>query len=93
MEYIIGVILALLGGLFFYKKKADKAAVDSKLAEAKGKDSILEGEQFDLKEEIKKIDERLELIRKEREASNKENTKNLSLKEIRDRIKNGKKIR
>ena len=41
MEYLIGLIVLLFGGLFFYKKKADDASTEAKLAETKGRDKEL----------------------------------------------------
>lgn len=84
MEYILGIIAALIGGLFFYKKKADKVAIDAKLSESKGRDRELREQELDLKDAIAEIDANLEKIRKEREAKN---NRTKTLKEIRDELK------
>ena len=41
MEYIVGLLFAALGGIFFFKSKADKSAVEAKLAVLKAKDEEL----------------------------------------------------
>jgi len=88
MEIIIGIIVALFGGLIFYKKKADKSAVDAKLGETKGKDAVLEEAAAELKAQIAEIDNNLEKIRKDKEAE-RVKSKNLTLAERRERIKKG----
>jgi len=88
MEYIIGLIIILLGGIFHFKKKADNTAIDAKLAKTKGKDEALAQEQFDLEAAIKEIDDNLEKVRKDKEEANKKR-KNLTLVEIRDQIRKG----
>jgi hypothetical protein len=42
MEYIIAVIGALIGGVFFFKGKAEKNAAKAMMAETKAKDAELE---------------------------------------------------
>lgn len=80
MEYLIGIILALLGGLIFYKKKADNNAVDVKLAKTKGRDAELQVSQEEVESAIREIDSRIEEIKKEKKERDKDR-KNLSLKE------------
>lgn len=94
MEYLIGLIVILLGGIFHFKGKADEKAIDAKLASAKGKDSVLAEEEFDLKKAIAEIDANIEKAKKEREeAKSKERTENLTLSEIKARLKKGQGIR
>ena len=88
MEIIAGIIVALLGGLFFFKKKADKAAVDSKLAETRGRDQELEISENELEAAIAEIDENLTKIKEERDKRRNED-RNMTLAERRARIKKG----
>ncbi len=88
MEYLIGVLVALLGGIFYYKKKADDAIVDSKLAETKGKDEVLKQRQEELKSAIKEIDDNIKKMNENREVEKKKND-NLTLAELRDKIRKG----
>lgn len=88
MEYIIGLILALVGGLLFYKRKSEKAEIDSKLSETKGKDSILKENQADVEKAISDLDAGIEKMKAEREAQRIKD-ENMTLKERADRIKKG----
>lgn len=88
MEYIIGLLVALLGGLFYYKRKYDDAAVEGRLAKRKGQDKVLAEEQKDVEDAIKIIDEAVEKLREKRKAD-REKDRNLTLKERADRIKKG----
>lgn len=90
MEIIIGIIMALVGGLFFYKKKADKAAVDGKLAKTKGQDQELELKQEDLERMIAEIDDNIKALEVKKKAD-KNKRKNMTLAERRDAIRKGKK--
>ncbi len=83
MEYLIGIIVALLGGLLFYKKKADKNAVDSKLAETKGRDAELQVSQEEVAEAIKELDKGIKQMAKEKAKADKDR-KNMTLKERAD---------
>jgi len=80
MEYIIGLILMLVGGVFFYKNKSEKAETDSKLAEIRGKDSQLSVNQKDVQDTIKSLDDGIAKLQAEREAK-RQRDKNMTLKE------------
>lgn len=88
MEILIGIIVALLGGVFYFKNKADEKSVESKLAAIKGQDKELEITEEELKAQIAEMDNNIKRIRKERKES-KKNIKDLSLAERRKRIKEG----
>ena len=88
MEYLIALLVALFGGAMFFKRKADKAIVDSKLALTKGRDIELKLTQDDLRKSIAEMDAGLERVKKNRDTE-RENTKDLTLAERRDRIKKG----
>lgn len=90
MEIIIAIIAALVGGLFFYKNKADKVSVDGKLAETKGQDRGLQNEAEEIKKAIEMLDKGIEAARKEREAE-KQKKKSMTLAERRESIKKGRK--
>lgn len=66
MEYLIMLVVGALGFGFYQLKMRNKAEVDSKLAETKGKDEMLARDQFNVKNEIKAIDTRLAEINEER---------------------------
>lgn len=66
MEYLIMLVVGALSFGFYQFKKRNEAEVDSKLAETKGKDSILSHDQNEIEQEVNKIDERLKLITEER---------------------------
>lgn len=88
MEYIIGILVALLGGVIYFKKKASDAAVDAKLARTKGKDEELEVTAEELARQIVEIDKNIEKARKERKERTKAERR-MTLKERRDRIRKG----
>jgi len=89
MEYIVGIIAALLGAVFHFRNQAKKSAVEAKLAEARGKDKILKQQAEELKAMIGEIDAGLEKAKEAREVKKKVK-KNRSLSEIKDSIKKGK---
>jgi hypothetical protein len=69
MEYVVGLVVLVLGGLLYSSnRKNQRLAVDNKLSEVKGKDSVLSKESLKVKNEIDKIDHRLEELKLEREA-------------------------
>lgn len=86
MEYIIGLILALVGGLLFYKNKSEKSETDSKLGETRGRDKELAITQKDVQDAIKSIDGGIEKMHQDREAQ-RQADENLSLKERADKMK------
>lgn len=86
MEYIIGLVLALLGGLLFYKNKSDKASTDAKLGETRGRDKELAINQKDIQNAIDGLDAGIEKMKAEREAQRLAD-ENLSLKERADKMK------
>lgn len=88
MEYLIGLLVALLGGVFYFKTKADNAAIESKLAHTKGRDKELEMTENELKAAIEEIDKNVDKIVKER-AEAKVKNDNMTLAERRARIKKG----
>jgi hypothetical protein len=90
MEYLIGLLVAALGGVFYYKKKAGDASVAAKLAETKGRDAELKQQAKEVKQAIKDIDDSLAKIKAKRTADKKKND-NLSLVELRDKIRKGQK--
>lgn len=66
MEYIITLILGLLGfGIYNYKKRKS-AEVDALLNETKGRDAELEIQQEDIDEAIKDLDKGIIEMRRKR---------------------------
>jgi small-conductance mechanosensitive channel len=66
MQYIIGIIVALVGVIVYQMNKRKSAEVDAILANTKGQDKQLEVKETEIKEEISVIDARLEEIKKAR---------------------------
>jgi len=83
MEYLIGLLVAALGGVFYFKKKADEAVVEAKLAETKGRDAELKKRQEDVRVAISEIDDSLKKIKAKREAD-RVKLDNMTLKERAD---------
>lgn len=75
MEYLVGIIVALVAGLLYYKGKSEKSAADASLAETRGKDSELEKQQGKVEEEISEIDRAIADIREERKKRRDSKTK------------------
>lgn len=88
MEFIVGILVALLGAVFYFKKKAGDASVEAKLARTRGQDKELELTAEELKRQIDEIDDGIEQARKEREERRLAE-KRMTLKERRDRIRKG----
>lgn len=86
MEYVVALVLALLGGLVFYKKKSEKAETESKLAETKGRDAELEVTQKEAEDAVKAIDDGIEKMKAEREAKRLAD-ENLSLAERAEKMR------
>lgn len=90
MEYLLGIIGLLIGGLFYFKSKSDKASSDAKIAETKGKDQQLEATQEEVEAAIAELDKGIKKVQEQREAeARKAAEDNMSLKERADRIKQG----
>lgn len=90
MEYLIGIIVALIGGVFYFKGKADKADAGSRISLTKGRDieladqqSIVEQAILDLEEGIKALDEK----RKHQKKVHKTKTLKERAEEANDRYK------
>lgn len=67
MEYLIGIIVLLVGGFIYQKSKTKEAQVEALIANTKGQDKQLEIKENEVKQEINVIDSRLEEIKKVRE--------------------------
>lgn len=90
MEYLIGLLIAAIGGLLFFKNKADKATADAKLAEVKGRDKELQITQKELQDFINQVDTNIAKMKAQQEQeARKRKENNMSLKERADRIKKG----
>jgi len=90
MEALVAIIIALLGGLFYFKKQSDKAKTDALIARTLGKDAALKEHQELIESAIAALDAGMAKAKKEREdAARKDKEDSLTLKERADRIKNG----
>jgi hypothetical protein len=83
MEYIIGILFAAIGGVFYFKSKADKAAVDAKLAHIKGRDKELKEQQEELGKVMDFLDEQIKQAKTSSEVK-KKIRKHMTLKERRE---------
>ena len=66
MEYIIGLLVALIGAVFFFKNKADKAKLDALLSETRGRDKELQEQQKDVENAIDEIDAGIKKLKQDR---------------------------
>ena len=80
MEYLLGIIAVLGGGVFYLWRQLQQSKADASLAETKGKDSILERDQKEIDEQIEKLDEGIKKMNEDRKKRQEEE-KNLSLAE------------
>ena len=86
MEYLIGIIVALIGGLLFYRDKAKTSQTNEKIANTKGRDRELAEQESLVIQAIKDLDDgiRRETEKRKKEA---EKRKNMTLKERADAAK------
>lgn len=87
MEYLVGIIVALLGGLFYFKNKADQAGANERIAEIKGRDRELAERQADVEQAIKDLDDGIRKMNEKKKSEDK-NYKNMTLKERAEAAKN-----
>lgn len=87
MEYLVGLVIALVCGVFFYKNKADSAEVETNLAETKGRDRELAEQEALIQQAIKDLDDGILTIKKDKLEKDK-SRKHLTLKERADEAKN-----
>ena len=80
MEYLVGIIVALAGGVFVLWRKLQGAKVEKTLAETKGADAILKQNQEAVDKLIDNLDKGIEKMNEDRKKE-KEDQKNLSLSE------------
>lgn len=80
MEYIIALVVGLLGFGYYQFDKRKKAEVEAKLAAAKAKDAELKKRQDVVDNEIQKIDNKIVDL-KRKQAQKVASRKNLTLKE------------
>lgn len=69
MQYLIGIVLSLIGLYLYQSSKRKDAEANSLIANTKGQDSQLEKQEIDIKNQISEIDERLKAIKKQREEA------------------------
>lgn len=75
MEAVIALILGLIALLSYQMSKRRDAEIDSKLAETKGKDSILSEQQDEVKRQLEELDAGIKKMQDERaKAKEKEET-------------------
>ena len=87
MEYLLGIIAALLGGIFYYRNKAKKSEIEAMLKETKVKDEALKQEEKLIEDAIAALDAGIQAIKKEKEEAA-EKRKNMTLKERKEEAKN-----
>lgn len=74
MEYVVGLIAALVAGLLYYRGQAIKSKIDSSLAENRGRDKELVQQENEVKKAISEIDAQIEEIKKQRKEIRQELT-------------------
>jgi type IV secretory pathway VirB6-like protein len=90
MDALFAIIVAAIGGLLYYKNKADKASVEAKLARTQAEDQALKEQQQEVAKAIDILNKGIDQARKDREIElRKREHDSLSLKERADRIKKG----
>jgi hypothetical protein len=67
MEYLVGIIIVLIGLYLYQSSKRKDAEASALIADTKGQDKQLELKSNEIKEEINSIDQRLDEIKKQRE--------------------------
>jgi cell division protein FtsB len=87
MEYIIGLLLFVVG--FLYNKN-NKERAAAKMAETKARDQVLKEQAEETKAQITTLDANIKKMKDQRELeAKKRKDDNLSLKERAERIKKG----
>jgi hypothetical protein len=90
METIVAILIAALAGIFVFKRKADKAETEAKLAATKAKDQALAEQQQEVEAAIQSLDAGIERMKAQKEIQDRKRAEdNMSLKERADRIKKG----
>ena len=84
MEYILGLIIALIGGVVYFKNKAEDNAVKSELAETMGRDKELREQQEDVEAAISEIDKGIAKVKEDR-ARRRSEAKKETMEERADR--------
>lgn len=79
MELIVGFLVFALIGIYYFKSKAEKEALDARMEAIKSKDAALKEDQDMVEKAIKDIDAGISALKKERESANQ--TKDISLEE------------
>lgn len=72
MEYLIGIIIALVGAVFFFKKQSDTNKRDAVMGQTEGQDKILKENQEAVKRIIEASDTAMAELAEEREKQRKE---------------------
>jgi phage shock protein A len=67
MEYVVGLIVMLVGGLLYTMSLLRQKTIESSLAENKGRDKELVDQQLKVENSISKIDKQIEEIKKQKE--------------------------
>lgn len=88
MEIIIGILAAILGGMFLHSRNASKVA--AKQRETEIRDQALKEQQEAVQGAIKALDEGIEKAKRDKELLDAKNARrNLTLKERAEQIKKG----
>jgi len=89
MEIIVMLITALIGGIFYFKRKADKVEQDKKIVEAKAQDKALREYQDELERQIAVLDAGIKKMKQEKIDKDAKRKKYLTLKERSEKLKKG----
>lgn len=87
MEYLIGIIVALVGGLFYFVNKSSEAVAENKISETKGRDRELAEQQAEIEQALKDLEDGIVKMNQKREKE-KAVYRNRTLKERADEARN-----
>ncbi len=72
MDYLLGIIVALVGAVFYFKKQSDKNKADAIIGETKGQDKVLKENQDKAQRTVDEANSSIKEITQEREKQRKE---------------------
>lgn len=88
LKWAFGIIVALLGAVFFLNKKREEAEIEKKLIETKVKDQALAEQQVLVDQAIQTLDDGIAEMQRKKELEDRKRAEDkLSLKERADRLR------
>jgi hypothetical protein len=65
MDYVVGLLIAALGAIFYFKSKADRAKIDAIVGRTEGREDILKQKQDAYKKQVEEINKNIEKAKDE----------------------------